>query len=183
MPAVRPLSVQVGATATSTASVWPSASITSCATRTSLHLEQCWPSVRPDVVQVGAIASSTTGMWLHLSGLFPSGPQMLTGGISSKRISHDASVSRISAVRDAKTSNLRIFFIFHPPENEYVISEYSLYRGYPTITSIPLFFYFVKGFLDIFQIFLINGAHPINYMMYKVTKNRKKERFPIINFY
>ena len=57
-----PVVVQVGATAGSSTSVWPSASTISCATRTSLHTEQCLPSVSPVSVQVGAFASSITSV-------------------------------------------------------------------------------------------------------------------------
>ena len=37
--------------------------ITSCATKTALHLEQCLPSVKPVVVVVASTAGSITSSW------------------------------------------------------------------------------------------------------------------------
>ena len=59
-----PFSVHVGSVVTTPAShSWPFAGISSRATSTSLHTEQCLPSVRPVSVQVGATASSVTSVW------------------------------------------------------------------------------------------------------------------------
>ena len=62
LPSVRPVSVQVGATASSTTSVCPSALTVSWATRTSPQTSQWLPSVRPVAVQVAATAASITSV-------------------------------------------------------------------------------------------------------------------------
>ena len=61
-PSVRPVAVQVGATALSITSLCPSASITSCSTSTLPQTLQCFPCVSPVSVQVGATALSITSV-------------------------------------------------------------------------------------------------------------------------
>ena len=57
---VEPATVHVASTVVVVVLICPVAGTSSCATRTSLHTEQCLPSVRPGAVHVGATAVSTT---------------------------------------------------------------------------------------------------------------------------
>ena len=62
LPSVKPVVVQVAATALSTTSLCPKAGVSSCLTNVVLQREQCLPSVFPVVVQVAATASSLTSI-------------------------------------------------------------------------------------------------------------------------
>ena len=59
----RPGAFLVGAfTSTQSLKLWPAAGISSCATKTVRHIEQCLPSVSPLSVQVAGFWASTTSV-------------------------------------------------------------------------------------------------------------------------
>ena len=62
LPSVKPLFVQVAATALSMTSICPKVGVFVCSTNIVLQREQCLPSVKPVVVQVAATALSTTSL-------------------------------------------------------------------------------------------------------------------------
>ena len=62
LPSVKPVAVQVAATASSMTSICPNAGVFVCATNIVSQREQCLPSVKPVAVQVAATALSITSI-------------------------------------------------------------------------------------------------------------------------